>query len=157
MKASLRGPFVLPHLLMLPLPTRISANGICRSRETAAHRRARRQRQQDRIAWHLLAAMARLTQHHGSAVPNLLVKIFSSAPFRTPGQENDADCFVAEMTLRSSTSKPDDDAHSMETDIESADPSSSYMTSAGGLHKNNPSPRKMSVRLRSFAHAIRAL
>jgi len=48
------------------------AVGVGRPKESAAHRRARQQRQHARQVSHLAASLARLACHHGSALPKVL-------------------------------------------------------------------------------------
>ena len=56
---------------------RFSTTGFRRPHETAAHRRLRRLRQQDRMMGHLLSSLCRLHKHHGSEAPRILCGLVS--------------------------------------------------------------------------------
>ena len=58
---------------------RCSASGRWRRRESPGHRAQRRLRQMDRLAAVALASLARLQQHHGSAMPRILDSMLSQA------------------------------------------------------------------------------
>eukprot|EP00969_Alexandrium_andersonii_P007837 342211-Alexandrium_andersonii.AAC.1 len=63
-------------------PRELEPGAGARPRESAAHRRARRQRQADRVLCQLAAATLHLARHHSSAVPRILQGL--RAPRRPP-------------------------------------------------------------------------